>query len=470
MWLGIDLGTTNSCVYRMGNTTGDVVPSPLGSTLTPSVVSVGPHEVVCGDMTQGTNPKYTFFGFKRTIGRKYKDKQLWSSAVEWPFTVSRPKHEDDEPVYTAPLDGEMVQLTPRDLYVHLLRYMLQEVVIKDIKIVAITVPAHFNTVQRDATKDAVSRAGVPLNKMRIINEPTAAVVAFLDDHPEIRTGRLLVVDVGGGTVDCTLVEVQGTKSVVLESKGSSEVGGEVITDILVSKKKPKGLSKDHIGEFRATIEEMKKQLSLRQEVTVGDMTITRDELDMAAEPTVTAVCDLAATVGGRENELTAIVLCGGTTRMPTLRKRLAEVYPEAIVSTELNPLTAVARGAAIFAKGNTTLPGTIPNVQDILTSSVGLRVREDDMYAMAEAGFMLPLTTTKLYKPMYDDQEYTEVVICQGNHHLASHNVELGRFRLGPCPHWVTVAVNSSGTVDITAKQSENNEQVLMKRVKIWNM
>lgn len=469
-WLGIDLGTTNSCVYRVSASTGDVVPTPLGNTLTPSVVHVGPDSIECGDMvSRDAVARHVFFGFKRTIGRKYKDYKLWASAKEWPFSVIKPTDFEKELLYSAPHGGEIKNYTAKDLYVHLLRYMLRDVDVKKAKGIVVTVPAHFGTVQRDATKAALRNAGVDPTKVAVMNEPTAAAVAFLDDHREMTEGRLLVVDVGGGTVDCTLLDVE-TMSVI-DSKGTSEVGGEVITDALVAKKRPKGLKKDALGAFRQTVEDLKKRLSMQPEATESGICITREELNSIAEPTITAVCDLAATVGGREQEPTAVVLCGGTTRMSALRKRLQEVYPKSTVSTDLNPLTAVARGAALHAKALsvTATECAKESVKDILTASIGVRVGEDEMGVMAAAGSKLPCRVSKMYRPMRDDQEYAEIVIYQGNEARASDNFELGRFRLRPTSHWIRVDVEDDGSAEVAAVESHTQIQVHLERVKVWN-
>jgi molecular chaperone DnaK (HSP70) len=429
------------------------------------------NEITCGDMVKkDANVQHVFFGFKRTIGRKYKDCELWMSAKEWPFSFRRPKNKNNEITYTAPHGGEMMEFKSQDLYVHLLRYMLRDVDIAHAQGITVTVPAHFDTVQRDATKKALRCAGVPIDNVYILNEPTAAAVAFLDDHREINSGRILIVDVGGGTVDCSLVEILSEDSIVIhDSKGTSEVGGEVITDALVSRKKPKGLPKDKLSLFRETIEEIKKRLSLHPSVTIDDVTITREELEDISDPMINTICDLAATVGGRTEEPLAVVLCGGTTRMPFLRKRIASLYPKSILSTELNPLTAVARGAALHAKGNSkTTVAVVPKIKDILTSSIGLRVGEDDMDVLVASGTLLPHTAIKLYKPMHEDQDHTEFVMYQGNHIKASMNMELGTFQLPPKPHEISVTIEEGGTIEIIAMDPLTEKQVHIQRVKIW--
>lgn len=473
-WLGIDLGTTNSCVYKVDlSSTGDVVPSPLGNTVTPSVVSVGRDEILCGDMAKNTDPKSTFFGFKRTIGRGYKDCKLWKSACEWPFVMSRPKNEDDEPVYTASHGGRVLHLSPKDLYVHLLRYMLKDANVAMAAGVTVSVPAHFDTVQREATKETIVRAGAHASRVHIVNEPTAAAVAFLDGRPGAE-GTFLVIDVGGGTVDCSLVHVNKDGSVrVADSKGTSEVGGETITDALVALKRTRrDAGAAGVSALRESIEDAKKRLSVQQEATFSNgAVLTRSEVEDVAEPMLTAVCDIAASVVARDAPLTAVVLCGGTTRMPCLRKRIAALYPSATVSTELNPLTAVARGAALVAKSRTAVAHTpAVNLSDILATSIGVRVHADDMYVMFKAGTVLPADSESTFRPLTEVQSFIEFVVYQGNNPSASKNTELGRFRVCAVPHVLAITVSEDGLAEIVAWEEgdPDRKHVHMEKVNIW--
>mgnify|MGYP001246388314 CR=1 FL=1 len=446
--LGIDLGTSNSCVYRWP---GDVLASPNGGTLTPSAVCVGPDAIVCGATALATgDPQRTFVGFKRTIGRCYKDKQLWRSATEWPFALAPPKDPATEPpLYCATLGGEFQQLTPFDLYVHLLRYMLRDAGSLAHRIVA-TVPAHFDSKQRKATAEAVRQATG--KGCELLNEPTAAAVAYLHDNPDRGHGsRVLVVDVGGGTTDATLLLCDDGDLQVVASEGTSEAGGSVITDCLIRR----------VGKQRwIEVDEAKRQLSEVHEVELSTgRRITRDEVEETAAPVLEAVARVVTKCVGKHGPPSVVVLCGGTTRMPSLRKRLGAMFPQAELSTDLNPDTAVARGAAIHAA---SAVARAPKAADILTASVGVRIREDTMLPLVKRGVSLPHSYARAFMPMSKEQSSSELVILQGNSTVASENTELGRYSLLACKFVVSVQVDCGGSIAI---EVDRDGETLLKRV-----
>ena len=476
-WLGIDLVTTNSCVYRVGRDgSGDVVASPTGETLTPSCVCVGPTEVLCGELARGGPPACTFFGFKRTIGRPYRDQTLWRTAAEWPFTIQPPPKEDEEPgLYCAWLDGEWAELTPNDLYVHLLRFMLRDVGPCDG--VTVTVPAHFNTVQRAATKAALAKAGVP--QCHVLNEPTAAAIAYLCDKPDLE-GRVLVVDVGGGTIDCTLLEcAEGCDVAVLGSDGTSEVGGEVVTDVLLRKVLPAAgidrRDKAAVAELREDVERAKKALSLRSEATVrGDAVLTREDVDAAAGDMIAAVFALSSKVCADGPPPTVVVLCGGSTLMPAVRDRLKEMFPTAALSAELNPLTAVAKCAAFHARMQGAVVAAPDDAaaarppREILTGGIVVRIDEDTMLALLEAGSRLPCRATRSFRMRDPGQTKVDLLIAQGNNAEVSLNATLGHFELPPGRVTVKLSVDTDGVVTVNALRPESGERLLLRKIKAW--
>jgi molecular chaperone DnaK (HSP70) len=478
MWLGIDLGTSNSCVYKVdteGN--GDVVPSATGESLTPSVVCVGPSEILCGELALNGDAASTFFGFKRTIGRVYNDKAMWKGAVDWPFHITRPANPDEAGgTYCAMLGGELVEMTSNDLYTHLVRHMLKDVDVRAAKGVTVTVPAHFNTMQRDATLAALAQAGVA--GCSVLNEPTAAAVAYLHDKPQL-CGGVLVVDVGGGTIDCTLLRCESDRTcTVVASNGTSEVGGEVVTDKLVHKMiaKTKTCKDDKaaISKLRSNVERAKKALSVVMSVQVADteVTLVRADVEACVAGMLSTLCDLCARVCTAEPP-DVVVLCGGGTLMPSVRTKLLDMYPSARMSTELNVMTAVARGAALHARrlSNTTAPTSSSStvvVNDILTAAVGVRVEADTTHVLLSAGSKLPCKAKASYKMKNPKQASVVLVVVQGNNHEASLNATLGRFTLPPGRCTVELSVDEDGSLTVSATRTKTRERLLLQKVPLW--
>jgi molecular chaperone DnaK (HSP70) len=299
--------------------------------------------------------------------------------------------------------------------------MLRDVT-EPIQQVVATVPAHYTSVQRDATQRAVQQA-TRCDKVRLLNEPTAAAVAYLDTHDAAET--ILVVDVGGGTTDVTLVQGH----TVVRSQGTSAVGGASMTAKL----------KAHVLQEKlpcpTDYEALKKSLSVYDEVSG----VTRRVYDELIRGDVEAICSIAGDVA-EGYTVDTVVLCGGTTRTPLLQSRLRNIFKH--VCTDMCPDTTVARGAALYARRD--------KVADVLTQPIGVRVRHDDVHVVVPANTPLPYKSTFHFKPMRSQQAHMALHLYQGDQPNASSNTRLGTWRtVSKHKFTVTIMVNRGGQVRV---------------------
>lgn len=482
--LGIDLGTSNSVVARATSVhNAEVINSPVGSVLTPSYVTVGPTDVVCGEVAkqrQATHPKITFFEFKRTIGRSYLEKSMWDMATDWPFSLTKPKNLNNPPLYSAMLNGTFEQLTAHDLYIHLLRYMLRDVP-RDVDCAVATVPATFKSVQRDATRAAVERV-LPNTRVVILNEPTAAALAYLQQATLAPNDEMLVLDVGGGTADATLLTKRSDGTIdVLGTNGSSNLGGAMMTEKMLKEAlihyaaSNSGVRVDKVL-LRDAVEQAKKTLSAtdRAEVAYPEhpdspYVMTRNTLESKVQSEIMEICELAAVTGGDRPQLKHIVLCGGTTRMPVLRNTLGHMFPDAKMSTDLNPDTAVARGAALHAlneaaaQRRVTGDNGVPRIRDILTSSVALRVYRNKAHVVLRRGTRLPAKSVEVFEPMNRTKQTSmDLVFLEGESDVvvAKYNIQ------GSRDIRVTVAAGTNGEVVTQVVDDLTGEHLLSECVR----
>lgn len=488
--LGIDLGTSNSCVV-CGTSAADldVLSSPVGGAVTPSYVTVGPDAVACGEVAkqkQAAHPDRTFYEFKRTIGRVWSEKRLWADVMHVPFHLTNPGDPDKPPRYSASLGGKLTQLTAFDLYVHLLRHMLADAP-KPVDAVVATVPAHFHSNQRDATAAAVRRVVGEAAAVTVLDEPTAAAVAYLsklgDDGPP--DGSLMVVDVGGGTTDVTLLRATKRGGIrVLNKDGTPLIGGAKMTDAVHAAVKahcrkhkvPTG-GKDHAVLLRDRAEHAKRVLSTAEstEIAVGDghppLVLTRDRFEQLINNDVMGVCELAART--KDDDLRHIVLVGGATRIPLLRERLQDTFPDAAVSTRLNPETAVAKGAALHAlasaKQRHAAAAAVALRTEVLGATIGVRVGEDTMHPVIPRRTTIPMRETRRFRPQSHRQRQMRVVLAQGEDRRVSRNAVLGQFTLaGAREIELTIEVGLGGGVVVTAFDAQTKRLLHNERAKMW--
>jgi molecular chaperone DnaK (HSP70) len=501
--VGVDVGTTNSCVVS-GTDISSLEPVSTGCAngVVPSYVSVGPTAVYCGEAARqrrAAHGERTFYEFKRTIARKWRQRALWNStAKHLTFKLGMPKDPDQPPLYGATLNGVFVQLTSFDLYVHLLKHMLKDVT-EPVVCVA-TVPAMFTGPQRQATKEAVEQALPRGSTVTTLNEPTAAAIAYTNRVDVAPGEHVLVLDVGGGTTDATLIRVGSHGSInVVRSKGDHEVGGAKLTDAVHTwaaaccKKQGYGklvggasvLLHDRCEEVKCVLSSVDEaSIALTGVVVVAAekepqaLTLTRAKFDDLIHNDVSTICEVATqTTGAETSAVKHVVLVGGATRTRLLREHIQNIYSKAALTTELNPETAVARGAAMQAldliKQTTTAAAEssvttlkkkpLPKLRsETLNASISVRVREDQAFVLVPHGTKLPHTCQRLFSPMDAKQRRMLLVLTQGEHKLSSNNDVLASYDIQEaCDIELIVKVGFDGSVNVTANDAKRKKSLL---------
>ncbi|MRN55756.1 molecular chaperone DnaK [Paenibacillus monticola] len=462
--IGIDLGTTNSCVAVMEGGEAVVIPNPEGARTTPSVVGFKKDgERIVGETAKRqaiTNPDRTISSIKRHIGTNHKE------------TIDGKDYSPQE------ISAMILQKLKSDAEAYLGQTVTQAV---------ITVPAYFNDSQRQATKDAGKIAG--LEVLRIVNEPTAAALAYGLEKSEDQT--ILVYDLGGGTFDVSILELGDGFFEVKATSGDNRLGGDdfdqIIVDYLVSEfKKEQGidLSKDKsaVQRLKDAAEKAKKELSGVLSTTVSlpfitvvdgvpqhlELNITRakfDELTSAlVERTLGPTRQALTDAGMTPADLTRIVLVGGSTRIPAVQdaiKKLTGKEPHKGV----NPDEVVALGAAIQAG---VLTGDVKDVVllDVTPLSLGIETAGGVFTKMIERNTTIPTSKSQVYSTFADNQPSVEIHVLQGERQMANGNKTLGRFMLGdipPAPRGVpqievTFDIDANGIVNVSATDKGTNK------------
>lgn len=462
--IGIDLGTTNSCVAVMEGGEAVVIPNPEGARTTPSVVGFKKDgERVVGETAKRqaiTNPDRTIISFKRHMGTSHKE------------TIDSKDYSPQE------ISAIILQKLKSDAEAYLGQTVTQAV---------ITVPAYFNDSQRQATKDAGKIAG--LEVLRIVNEPTAAALAYGMEKSEDQT--ILVYDLGGGTFDVSILELGDGFFEVKATSGDNQLGGDdfdqVIIDYLVSEfKKDQGidLSKDKaaVQRLKDAAEKAKKELSgvltttiSLPFITVADGVPQHLELNLSRakfeeisaglvertlEPTRRALSDAGMTA----NDIDKIVLVGGSTRIPAVQeaiKKLTGKEPHKGV----NPDEVVALGAAVQAG---VLTGDVKDVVllDVTPLSLGIETAGGVFTKMIERNTTIPTSKSQVFSTYADNQPSVEIHVLQGEREMAAGNKSLGRFMLGdipPAPRGVpqievSFDIDANGIVNVSATDKGTNK------------
>jgi Fe-S protein assembly chaperone HscA len=491
---GIDLGTTNSLIAIMDGTQPRVIPEPeTGNSLLPSVVALTPDGAVyVGDRAIELEPHFdrTPDGHVSATGLSSGQAGIVIRSVKRYMGLGGGDlmPEDRHRYAFADLSGPVVRFnvgtrsyTPSQISAEILRSLKQRaeaVTGEKVERVVITVPAYFNDGQRQATKDAGRLAG--LEVVRLVNEPTAASLAYgLQRNAE---GKVAVYDFGGGTFDISLLNVKGGVFEVLATNGDTHLGGDdidrAIIDWLLSDTLQEIRTDRHIwNSARRAAEDAKKRLSdtdtteVRLEVTKRRIvkTLTRDEFERIAEPMVkrTLECCRRALADAhlQPAEIDEVVLVGGSTRIPLVRRRIGELFRREPLSS-LNPDQVVALGAAVQAG---VLMGTQTDVLllDVVPLSLGIEAMGGVMERLIHRNTTIPTSTTEMFTTAVDNQTHVDVHVLQGERELAKDCRSLARFKLGPIEPQaaglprieVTFLIDANGILNVTARDQRTGRE-----------
>jgi L1 cell adhesion molecule like protein len=497
-YLGIDLGTSNSCVYASkdgGDAPPELVMSNMGGHLTPSVVAYTTgDEVLVGEparQQQGANPLNTFIEFKRTIGRTYEQRALWNTARHWAYKLLRPTPEeaDGAPRYAAMYAGDVLRLTATDLYSVLLTQLValstQQMRCEAPRHVVVTVPAHFDHAQRLATVQAVARVVPAECTVEAMNEPTAAMVAYLDlNAAALASKTVLVFDLGAGTLDVTCVRVEGDDCRIVGSEGA-EVGGCNFDQRLLelaaahyktSTGKDLKTNKQRMVTVRESCERAKKTLTVAHETTlsVGEdidpLRVTRSQFERVIAPELkqcaAAVQQLLHRTGVAAEDVPHVVLCGGSSRVPGVQRTVQAVFGDtATLLTDVNADECVAKGACLHAlrrAPEAEQPRPPIRVVDVASHTIGIRVGRDQMLPLVRRGDPLPASKVQPLVPMRKEQRFVDIDIFQGDADTIDGNRCLGSARLqglrdGHPSVTLRLEVDANGLIVIEARDDEDH-------------